>query len=74
MTDLGTIFTLREAAAFCTLSLTSFEKLRRAGDGPIAVEISERLIGFAKSDLNDWLWARRRAGPRAARVVEATAA
>jgi predicted DNA-binding transcriptional regulator AlpA len=61
MPDLGTIYDMKAAAALCNLSVSSFEKLLAAGDGPVVIQLAARRVGFAASDLQAWLYSRRRA-------------
>lgn len=51
-----------EAAEFCGLSLQHFRRMRRNGQGPPFVQLTERRIGYRPADLDRWL---------AERVVEA---
>lgn len=63
MTGLGTIYDMKRAAAFCTISVSLLEKLIAAGEGPVRIELGERRKAFAEADLTEWLYSRRRRRP-----------
>lgn len=47
-----------QAAAFCNISLTHFRRMRRCGQGPRYVQLSERRIGYRPADIDAWLQER----------------
>jgi predicted DNA-binding transcriptional regulator AlpA len=69
MPELGTIYDMKRAAAFCTISVSLLEKLTAAGEGPARIELGGRRKAYAEADLKAWLYSRRRVRP--ARVAEA---
>jgi len=54
------VLTVKESAAFAALSLSTFKRIIRAGDGPAIVKLSERRIGIREGDLTRWLAERIR--------------
>ncbi len=54
------VFTTREAAAYCKLSASTFEKLRVRGTGPTYRQPTRRVV-YRQSDLDKWLDASCRA-------------
>ena len=44
-----------DAAAYCSLSLVHFRRLRRDNKGPKHVRLSTRRIGYRVRDLLNWL-------------------
>ena len=54
----------KAAAGLVGLSESTFDRLRRQGDGPAAVRLSARRIGFRLSDLMAWATNRRAGGAR----------
>jgi len=44
-----------EAAQHCNISLAHFRRMRRCGQGPPYVRLSERRIGYRPDDLDAWL-------------------
>lgn len=44
-----------DAAAFCGLASSTFEKLRISGNGPRFVRLGSRAVGYVISDLEEWL-------------------
>ena len=53
------LFSTQEAAAYCGSSVSTFEKLRLSGGGPIFLKISRRVV-YDPKDLDIWLSGRRR--------------
>lgn len=51
---------LKEAAAWCGLSPSSFDRLNRRGEGPLPTRFGDRLIRYKLADLKEW--AETRAG------------
>ncbi len=49
-----------EAAAYCGLSASTFEKLRLTGDGPEFLRLGRRAVGYDRDSLDAWLDSRRR--------------
>ena len=49
-----------EAAAYCGLSASTFEKLRLTGDGPEFIRLGRRAVGYKRDSLDAWLDSRRR--------------
>ncbi len=49
-----------EAAAYCGLSASTFEKLRLTGDGPEFIRLGRRAVGYERDSLDAWLDSRRR--------------
>jgi predicted DNA-binding transcriptional regulator AlpA len=54
----------KAAAGLVDLSLATFDRLCRHGDGPAAVRLSARRVGFRLSDLMAWTANRRAGGAR----------
>jgi predicted DNA-binding transcriptional regulator AlpA len=52
------VLTERDAAAFTSLSLPYFRRLRREGHGPRFLRLGERRLGYRVSDLKAWLETR----------------
>jgi predicted DNA-binding transcriptional regulator AlpA len=48
-----------QAANYVGLSASTLAKRRLTGDGPRFIRLSARAIGYLKSDLDEWLTARR---------------
>lgn len=53
------IFNTYEAAAYCKLSPSTFEKMRVRGNGPLYLQPLRRVV-YRRSDLDAWLDASRR--------------
>ena len=49
----------REAAAFLTLSPRTLDRYRASGEGPPFFRLGSRIV-YARDDLLEWAWARRR--------------
>jgi len=56
--NLNPILSERELAAWLGISLPSVQRMRSNGRGPQFVQLSERRIGYRKSDVERWLEAR----------------
>ena len=54
----------KAAAGFVGLSESTFDRVCRQGNGPSAVRLSERWVGFRLSDLMGWTADRRAGGAR----------
>ncbi|MBD0275243.1 MAG: AlpA family phage regulatory protein, partial [Acetobacteraceae bacterium] len=54
----------KTAAALVGLSESTFDRVCRQGDGPAAVRLSARRVGFRLSDLMAWIANRRAGGAR----------
>ena len=54
----------KTAAALVGLSESTFDRVCRQGDGPPAVRLSARRVGFRLSDLMAWIADRRVSGAR----------
>jgi predicted DNA-binding transcriptional regulator AlpA len=48
-----------EVSALTNLSVMSFRRYRLCGDGPTYLRIGKAKVGYIKSDVLDWLKARR---------------
>ena len=51
----------RAAAVYVGLSLTTIGRLRRRGDFPAAIKLTEQSIGWRVADLDQWLKERETA-------------
>lgn len=58
MQDSKSLLNLEEAADYLTLKPAQLKKIRRAGDGPPEVWLSERVLRFRKQDLDLWIQSR----------------
>jgi prophage regulatory protein len=58
MSELPTMMSLNEAAKVTSLSRTAIFKMRERGDFPRAVTLSEKRIGFVRTEVNEWISAR----------------
>jgi len=58
MSELPTMMSLNEAAKVTSLSRTAIFKMRERGDFPRAVPLSEKRIGFVRTEVNEWISAR----------------
>lgn len=47
-----------EAAAYVRMSRRTMENLNAAGQGPLRVELTERIIRYRRADLDAWVAAR----------------
>ena len=69
------ILTEKHVSAWIGLSLPSLQRMRSNGSGPRFIQLSERRIGYRRSDVEAWLAARttdRIGGCKTAwRIVEA---
>ena len=54
----------KAAAGLVGLSLATFDRVCRQGDGPAALRLSARRVGFRLSDLMAWIADRRAGGAR----------
>jgi predicted DNA-binding transcriptional regulator AlpA len=54
------VLTVKESAEWAGLSLSTFKRLQRDGEGPAIVQLSERRIGIRFIDLTRWLAERMR--------------
>lgn len=54
------ILRTREAAEYCGLAGSTFEKMRIRGDGPKFVRLSIRAIGYECEALDEWIATCRR--------------
>tara|TARA_R110002049_G_scaffold3488_1_gene26090 strand:+ start:2149 stop:2334 length:186 start_codon:yes stop_codon:yes gene_type:complete len=52
------MMSLNEAAKVTSLSRTAIFKMRERGDFPRAVTLSEKRIGFVRTEVNEWISAR----------------
>lgn len=52
------ILTEKHVSAWIGLSLPSLQRMRSFGSGPRFIQLSERRIGYRKSDVEAWLTAR----------------
>lgn len=48
------------AAAYCGLAPSTFEKLRVTGGGPVYLQLGPRKVGYDRHDLDAWKAKRRR--------------
>jgi predicted DNA-binding transcriptional regulator AlpA len=48
------VITIRDAAAMCGLSTSTFRRMRTEGTIPSPLRLSERRIGWRIGDLLDW--------------------
>jgi predicted DNA-binding transcriptional regulator AlpA len=58
----GRVLSLVQAAAYCKLSLPTFERVLAAGQGPVTCKLSERRRGCRLKHLDRWLDERTEAG------------
>jgi predicted DNA-binding transcriptional regulator AlpA len=53
----------RDARAYCGIPGTTWKRIRAGGEGPPAIRLSARTLGYRVSDLDAWLDARTAAQP-----------
>jgi predicted DNA-binding transcriptional regulator AlpA len=60
MTDptLDPLLTEKQLSAWLGVSLPNLQRMRSRGTGPLYVQLSERRIGYRKSNVEAWLTAR----------------
>jgi predicted DNA-binding transcriptional regulator AlpA len=51
------LLTEKQVAKWLGLSLPSLQRMRSKGSGPPFVQLSQRRIGYKKSDVENWLQA-----------------
>ncbi len=49
------VLRVEQAAEYCGLSLSTFQKSVREGGAPKPRQLSDRRVGFLVRELNDWL-------------------
>ena len=54
------VLRLPTACTAAGVSLSTLRRLIRAGRGPRVIQLSDRLIGIRRIDLDDWLTSRSR--------------
>lgn len=59
------ILTERETASLARLSPRTLQRLAEGGDGPRRIRLTQRRIGYLRSDVIRWLESRRSANERA---------
>jgi excisionase family DNA binding protein len=52
------LLTAKEVARMLAVSLATFKRLRKAGEGPPSIRVGERAIRYRRGDVEAWL--RRR--------------
>jgi len=60
--EFAAVLNVRESARYVGMRDTTFWQARRAPDFPAPIQLTARLKGFKRSDLDRWLDARRVAG------------
>ncbi|GJE45865.1 helix-turn-helix transcriptional regulator [Methylobacterium soli] len=60
MSNTNVVLRLPVACEAASLSLSTLRRLIRAGRGPRVIQLSDRLIGIRRADLDDWLTSRSR--------------
>jgi excisionase family DNA binding protein len=58
MGDDDELLTAKEVARMLAVSLATFKRLRKAGEGPPSIRVGERAIRYRRGDVEAWL--RRR--------------
>jgi predicted DNA-binding transcriptional regulator AlpA len=67
---LDPLLTEKQLSAWLRISLPTLQRRRSDGTGPKFIQLSERRIGYRRSDVESWLSTRTitRVGERAART------
>ena len=52
------VFTTSEAAAYCGMGGSTWERMRMGGETPAAIRLTSRTLGYRKRVLDAWLDAR----------------
>ena len=52
------VFTTAEAAAYCGMGGSTWERMRMGGETPAAIRLTSRTLGYRKRVLDAWLDAR----------------
>ena len=58
MGDDDELLTARQVALRLNVSLATFKRLRKAGEGPPSIQVGQRAIRYRRGDVEAWL--RRR--------------
>lgn len=53
------VLNVNESAHYCGMRSTSFWQVRRSPDFPTPIQLTQRLKGYRRADLDRWLDARR---------------
>lgn len=60
MSNSNVVLRLPAVCEAASVSLSTLRRLMRAGRGPRVIQLSDRLIGVRRADLDDWLTSRSR--------------
>ncbi|MGU3358907.1 helix-turn-helix transcriptional regulator [Methylobacterium sp. M6A4_1b] len=60
MPNTNVVLRLPAVCEAASVSLSTLRRLMRAGRGPRIIQLSDRLIGVRRVDLDDWLNSRSR--------------
>lgn len=60
MSNSNVVLRLPAVCKAASVSLSTLRRLMRAGRGPRIIQLSDRLIGVRRADLDDWLNSRSR--------------
>lgn len=52
------LLTARQVAAMLNVSLATFKRIRKAGEGPPSIRVGQRAIRYRRRDVERWLQRR----------------